>query len=504
MEFTKNAQKFDRDLFIMIIKILMGLCGITFYSLAYSANQVQVIQELIKNQQYLQAIKTSQDYLQKNPDDGDAEFLMANAYWLNKNTNQAIQHLQLLLKKYPNYSQAHQLLKKINQSLQASTIWHQPPYLSFMDLYQKNNKQAIQKARDYLIVYPNDADVGLALAKMLRKLGQIHEAENILVYHLMLYPHYTELYLELINLLIEDNRLSAAQKIASLGGIFNPWNQDIQKKQKDIIYLQEQKHIKIKNTSIDADKQSQSLKKISISPQYLNEIGIYQQNYFITDIKQTWDYTTVFYGRQTQLGKLYGKVNYANRLHHEAAQAEVEFFPKLNDYVYLDLDATTANQPILFPRYAYSGEAFFVLPKILNVSTGAQMNRITNKIHYSRFTLSASKDISVSNITFRPYFYLPGEGASSILYTVNYRYNYAEPYGYMGFVAGIGNTPDFANLETINALVLTNKILSPYINFAIFKERLIINLSLLYQNQVFPNQRVRDWLGGTAGATWKF
>ncbi len=45
-------------------------------------------------------------------------------------------------------------------------------------------------------------------------------------------------------------------------------------------------------------------------PKYLNEVGIYQQQYYISDRHQVWDYSTLYYGRQTDLGKLYTKLTY--------------------------------------------------------------------------------------------------------------------------------------------------------------------------------------------------
>ncbi|MDQ5884825.1 MAG: hypothetical protein QG556_1165, partial [Pseudomonadota bacterium] len=239
---------------------------------------------------------------------------------------------------------------------------------------------------------------------------------------------------------------------------------------------------------------------------YLNELGVFDQLYYISDRKQLWDYTTVFYGRQTELGKVYGKVNYANRLKKEALQYEVEFFPKLGKYVYLDLDASVANQPILFPKYNYGGEAYVVLPKLFDFSVGEQFNRITSNLQFNRMTASVTKElIQGLNTTFRSYMYFPGSGQNSIFYTLNLRHMFIEPYLYAGMIIGSGTTPDLANLETINFLVLKNKImLSPYINFAAFHDQFIFNFSFLYQNQVFPNQRQREWVGGTMGATWRF
>lgn len=489
--------------------------------------------KLNESAEYSQAISEAKLYLKVHPDDGDMQFLLAKSYYLSSKDLQAIEILKNLLKQYQAYHEARVMLCQIYlknheyglayqliqqglklypnhtqfQSLRAKIlldIYLGPPYLPLIKMYDKGLKEtAIEKAQNYLKVFPDDADVGLVLAKLYVKEGQYDKARNLLLNHIYLYPSYTELYLSLINIDINLQRLKEGEKLAHLGLVFAPWDAQLQKKKNDLALLMLDKKAvkphKSPNQHVKVEK--------SIAPtpkSYLNEIAIYQQNYYITDVRKVWDYTSVSYGRQTQLGKLYGKINYASRLKRQAAQYEIEFFPKLNNFLYLDLDASVANQPVLFPNYAYSGELFVVFPHLFNSSYGAQMNRIDNRHQYSRFTTSISKDISVSNLTFRPYFYLPSAGASSILYTANYRYTFAEPYGYMGFIVGAGTTPDLANLETVDFLVLKNKILSPYINFALFQDRLILNMSLLYQNQIFPNDRVRDWLGGVLGATWKF
>ena len=170
----------------------------------------------------------------------------------------------------------------------------------------------------------------------------------------------------------------------------------------------------------------------------------------------------------------------------------------------MDLAGALANQPILFPRYNYSGEAFFVLPKLFNVSGGGQFNRIDSIHEYARFTTSIAKDWKEHTLMFRPYFYNPGKGPRSILYTLNYRYMFLEPYGHWGLILGTGSTPDLADLQTVNFLKLQNKIISPYLNFAMLNDQLNVNISMLYQHQTFPSQRIRDWWGGTLGLAWRY
>jgi YaiO family outer membrane protein len=520
----------------MMKKILDIVFFFLLLTMIHPVSAQKVTEKVLKwneNAEYSQAIREAKLYLKAHPDDEDMQFLLAKTYSLSSRDFQAIEGLKSILKQYPAYHEARVILcqiylKKheyglayqlIQQGLKRYPnhaqflslrsqilldIYLGPPYLPLIKMYDKGLKQiAIQKAQNYLKVFPQDADVALILAKLYVKHGQYHKARDLLLNHIYLYPSYSELYLSLINIDIHLHHLKEGIMLVHLGLIFSPWDALLHKKKNDLVFLMQKrkssKPQKSPNQYVEVERAH-----VPEPKSYLNEIAIYQQNYYITDVRKVWDYTSVYYGRQTQLGKLYGKINYASRLKRQAAQYEIEFFPKLNRFLYLDLDASVANQPVLFPNYSYAAELFVVFPHLFNSSYGAQMNKIDNRHQYSRFTTSISKDIHLSNLTFRPYFYLPNAGARSILYTLNYRYTFLEPYGYMGFVVGAGTTPDLANLETIDFLVLKNKILSPYINFALFQDRLILNMSLLYQNQIFPNERVRDWLGGVLGGTWRF
>ena len=513
-------------------------CALSIFGTSVFANAVfEQISKSTQEGNYSHAIENAKLYLQSHPEDGDIQFLLAKAYSLSHQESKSISLLISLLKKHPNYLEAQVLLVRLYlqqhqyglayqhvqqglkndpkheellkaRSVVLSAVSFEPPNMGLNDLYHKGlKKDAIQKAEAYLSVYPNDADVGLILAKFYMQEGKYEKARLVLMPFIYKYPSYTDVYIQLINIDMILKRRDEARKLVHLGLMYAPWDEQLNKKNHDLI-LMDQTHVQKYQLIKENNTRTYSLENKGIQTfqpvTYQHEAGFLQQAYYITDRQKVWDYTSLFYGQQTKYGKLYGKLNYASRLQRQAVQFEMEYYPKINDYIYLDLDASTANQPVLFPNYAYSGEVFIVLPKLFNPSFGAQMNRINNRYQFSRFTTSISKDIGYNNLTFRPYFYLPNRGSSSTLYTLNYRYTFNEPYGNMGVILGTGTTPDLANLETVDFLVLKNKLISPYINFTLLQERLLVNMSLLYQNQIFPNQRVRDWLGGVVGATWKF
>lgn len=245
-------------------------------------------------------------------------------------------------------------------------------------------------------------------------------------------------------------------------------------------------------------------KKIDEDKKYTHELGIYQQQYNISDVGKWWDYSTLYYGQETPLGKVFGKLNYANRSARQALQGEIEAYPKINKYLYFDLDFAFANDPNLFPSQVYGAEAYVNMGKTFDVSAGAKYNRVDERHQFTTYTGSLAKGIENNLITFRPYYFVPNHGSTSLLYTLNFRHFIQEPSFYVGFLLGTGTSPDLADLQTVDFIVLKNKIISPYINFPLFHEQLIVNLAYLYQHQEFPRGRIRNWNGGTVGLAWRF
>lgn len=393
-------------------------------------------------------------------------------------------------------------------------------------LAEKKPQLAYQQAQHYLQQNPLDGDVRFALGQIYFNLQQYQAARFTLLQVIQQTPSYWDAWLVLINTDIHLNNLQEALFIADFGLLFNPWqselwkkrqdlrtldfninppyqfdpfNQEVGKKYHDLIYYPKphQQRITLKT--------QKSVAAAGPTPKpYLNEIGTYQQNYYISDRHQVWDYTTLYYGRHGDLGVIYGKINYANRLRHQAAQAEIEAYPKLNQYIYLDLQIAFANQPMLFPNQLYGGEIYVTIPQKFDFSLGGKYNHVDSLHQFSSFTASIAKRYQQSQLTYRPTFYDPSSGKRSLMHQLDCRHYVHEPNFYYGITVAAGSSPDLANLTTVDFLVTHNTIFSPYFNFALFNERLLINASFYYQHQVFDIPLVRNWVGGTVQLSWKY
>jgi|LauGreDrversion4_2_1035121.scaffolds.fasta_scaffold09791_4 YaiO family outer membrane protein len=465
-------------------------------SLANPNTDVQVLMAKLYIQQHelVKAQVIIDQLMLSSPNDSDVYLFQIMVLEQQKNYQQALMWTDLALLKFPLDAQFLSKKRNLESMLANHQSQSKPKQTSFVSIAkpsQKDVKAFEAWAQNHLKKYPKDADVALELAQVYFKQQAYTKIPVLIEPYIQRYPNYIDLYVISINAYIQTKSYSKALTLCRQGLSHKPSNSQLLKKESDIKSLME------------APTEKVNFEK---TPEYLNELGVFNQLYYITDRRQLWDYTTGFFGRQTDFGKVYGKVNYANRLKTEAAQFEFEFLPKIGKYIYLDLGATYANQPLLFPKYSYYGEGFVVLPHLFDFSVGGQRNNITSRIQFSRFTFSVSKQLIKNlTVTFRPYFYAPISGQNSIFYSVNIRQMLTEPYAYAGVVLGSGTTPDLANLETVDFIVLKNKIMvSPYLNFSLFHDQLLLNFSFLFQHQLFPSQRVREWKGGTMGATWRF
>lgn len=373
-----------------------------------------------------------------------------------------------------------------------------PEYKRVEKLYATGlHSKAIRQALTYLKEHPTDGDVRLMLGRFYFNQKDLSKARKELMIVLQQTPTYIDARLILINVEMSSNHDQEALALAKKGLLLSKHNKELMLKIKNIKHtINEKKHIKkIKNVAV--------IKK-EVEKKYLNEIGVYQQQYYISDVKQIWDYSTLYYGRETRMGKVYGKVNYSNRLSNQAEQGEIEAYPQINKNIYLDLDIGFGNNPNLFPNQMYGAEAYVSLKKWFDFSVGGKYNIINSQQHFTMYTGTISKEVHSNRILFRPFYFVPGVGKNSTLFLLDIRHTFHDPYYYIGCILGSGTSPDLATLTTINFIVVNNKIINPYIKMPFYNERLIINLSFLYQNQIFPQNLVRNWSGGTMGVAWRY
>lgn len=471
-----------------------------------------------------EAILEAQAYLKQYPKDSDARLALGEFYLSQKQYEAAKTELTLGLTQTPDYLdirlaliRAELALKKPKEALELvmNGLKRHPGNADLlkkkMALQNLENKRkqtektpkeeegsifkrlkalfksgkrssAIQQAEDYLKRYPKDSDVRLALGGFYLSEKEYLLARQQLTQALLQTPDYLDVRLALINTEMATENYKEALKITQEGLASNMGNSELINKESKLKFIIQEE----------------------IKKSWTQDIGLIQQNYYASDQNKVWDYSTLYYSTKTPLGRVSAKLNYSDRNGQRAYQGEFEYFPVINKYLYLDLDYAFARNPYIFPDRIYSAEAFLTIPRVFDVSLGGRYNKVDD-IHFFRvYTGSVSKDFPNDRITFRPYYFLPGAGSRSVLNAIDFRHFFDDPSYYVGFTYAAGLSPDLADLETVNFIRLKNNIVGFYWGFPLFNERLSVNLNISCQHQVFPNQNIRNLIGGGASLAFHF
>ncbi|MBA2710101.1 MAG: YaiO family outer membrane beta-barrel protein, partial [Tatlockia sp.] len=370
------------------------------------------------------------------------------------------------------------------------------------------NQQAIIRALSYLREKPNDWDVRFVLGQHYFQQKQYDLAYKQFNLVLSNIPNYTDVRVQLINLYIATNRLREAKGVLAAGRALQPNNLDLFSLEGTIAFQEARfaRAADIARSVLAKDPTNQNAKALkanldSSSPRYMigrNTVGISQQAFYASDRHQVWDFTTLYYGRDTDYGIIYGKINYNNRFLKSASQAEIDAWPILNKYVSFNLNAAYANEPTLFPRVLGGAEAYVSIPRFAQVSLGGKYHRVTNSKAFHYYTGSITKEIINNLITFKPYFYQTNPGPRSILYTGLIRhYLRGNKDHYINLNVLAGRSPDLFDLTNISFVTTSLKGASIDYAFPILNHTIVVDIGAGYTEQKYPNGLNRKLTGGT-------
>lgn len=445
------------------------------------------IKTLKKNNQLDSAIALGKDYLKSHPDDVDVMLYLGMIYYQKSNYAQAEIYFQDVVKKSPSYLDAKLGLIRVKLSqkkyqeakLLIQEVTKQAPnnpgvkevQISYSNALQKPEKGTPKKSKRP-IKYP--------LIDRELTLGHLNRAWAMIEACLRIYPYDPDLIAYKAKLMflrhLYANSANLSRKVIAI----DPSNGMA----KDLLA---------------------TIKEIDPNKLYgVNEIGIASLNEHVTDLGANWDFSTLYYTRETSLGFVTARINYATRLGENAPQGEFEFVPIFNQYVYFDLDATFANKPAIFPKYSTLVEGYGTIPNFLTLSFGRYYAQIIHSTHYRRSTISLSKSLPAYWLSFRTNHYVPARGGSSTLYIGTIRRYFNTNDFYINFTAGYGRSPDLSDLITLNFLVIRNRFANVGVRFPICHHRVLVDLGVDYQNWKYPSGLLRQLYGVNAGLNFRF
>ncbi len=236
-----------------------------------------------------------------------------------------------------------------------------------------------------------------------------------------------------------------------------------------------------------------------------NEIGLSNDEAYVSDIKHYWTYSSLHYTRFTNnYGNYTARVNFANRLGGAAEQYQIEANPRWPGsqyFQYLHLSAAQANDnQTLFPQYQYVIEPYFNLPVGFETSLGLTALRA---VSVNIYTYTATLGYYWGNYYFwlRPYHFVP---KSSDYFELAARRYFSDSRSFVTLKFGIGKAPDLLDIAPLNQIVVLQQDLASLSGQFPVHKNIYAQTGIGYLKQIYPSGTVREITDINLGFIWLF
>ncbi|WP_031427485.1 YaiO family outer membrane beta-barrel protein [Flavimarina sp. Hel_I_48] len=171
-----------------------------------------------------------------------------------------------------------------------------------------------------------------------------------------------------------------------------------------------------------------------------NEIGAnYEFIYFDKRFDDPWHLASIDYARQTKLGSVTARVNYANRFRTNGTQFEIDAYPRISDLFYTYVSGGISSKDGIFPRYRAGFSLYANLPAAFEADAGFRFLAFSENTWI--YTLGVGK--YYKNYWFNLRTYLTPSGNSvSHSYALTVRYYLGGADDFISLKIGTGLSPD--------------------------------------------------------------
>ncbi|MDV6217830.1 YaiO family outer membrane beta-barrel protein [Mucilaginibacter sp. L3T2-6] len=171
-----------------------------------------------------------------------------------------------------------------------------------------------------------------------------------------------------------------------------------------------------------------------------NKIGIsYDYIYFDKQFDAAWHLASVDYTRQTGIGPVTARLNYANRFSTNGTQAELEAYPHISQTFYAYVSGGYSGNVGVFPKYRAGFSLYANLPAAFEAEAGFRYLTFGDPTWI--YTASIGKYYKRYWFNFRT-FLTPSNSAISQSFGLNMRYYYGGADDYLSLGLGTGISPD--------------------------------------------------------------
>ena len=222
-----------------------------------------------------------------------------------------------------------------------------------------------------------------------------------------------------------------------------------------------------------------------------NKLGVnYDFIYFDKQFENPWHLVSAEYGRQTDLGSITGRINYANRFSTNGVQFEVDAYPRISNTFQAYISGAYSNDVGVFPEYRAGFSLYANLPASFEAEAGFRYLTFGNDTWI--YTAAIGKYYKSFWFNFRTYL-TPSNEAISRSFGLTARYYYGGADDYFSLRLGTGISPD----DPQNSVLLGStgyKLISN--NATLTYRRLVKSLNILTLTLGIDNQEyLRDTRG---------
>lgn len=221
-----------------------------------------------------------------------------------------------------------------------------------------------------------------------------------------------------------------------------------------------------------------------------NSIGLkYDHIHFDKQFPDPWQFISIDYTRQTKLGSVTARVNYANRFQTNGIQYELEAYPRISKTFYVYINVGYSSDNTVFPRWRAGASLYANLPKAFEAEIGLRYLYFTSDAFI--YTIYIGKYYRSFLFGARTYI-APTLNKTTQTYSILLRYYYKGVDDYIGLEGGAGLSPDDGR---VNIQLDNNYTLRTYRGELVFRYA-IKRLNIIRANISLLNQEYRK---GTVG-----
>ncbi len=380
---------------------------------------------------------------------------------------------------------------KAQENLSADEMFVKARKLAFDD---KNYPAAIALTKKALVKSPDYTDIEIFLGRLYTFSDKVDSARVVFIEAIRKNPSYEDTYLAYGNLENWNDQSIKALEIVDKGISYNPKSESLlilkAKILKSLNRYPEASSVltqtlKLNPKSTEARSLSQSVAYLSAK----NTISIgYSQTNFDKQFDDPWHLGNISYGRQTKLGSIIARYNYANRFKTNGSQFEVDLYPKISQIFYAYVSGGYSNNVGVFPQYRTGFSLYSNLPKSFEAEVGFR----TLRFDETTVIYTASLGKYYKNYWFNLRTYLtPSNNSLSQSFSLNVRYYTGGQDDYLSFKIGTGISPD--NDRNSVQLNVRNpyKLKSNNASFGYYKsikQTNLISVNFSYENQEYLPQ----------------